>query len=205
MNQSGKKACKSWDLYWGRVNRISWFANFYRKEFLSKPMSRMIEKYFPPTGNFLEAGCGSATDTFFYDKKNRKFIGMDISETALSLAAKQRNIDEVRVGDICATPFPDACFDGIWNLGVMEHFKTEAMDEAFAEMRRILKPGAHVILLWPSVWNLVNVFFWWLFPAMPSLLWSPAQGRKILLRNQFQPREVKTTIMGDIILVGRKI
>lgn len=205
MNQPCEQVRESWNLYWGRVSRISWFANFYRKEFLSKPMSRMIEKYFPPSGKFLEAGCGSATDTFFYDKKSRKFIGMDISETALRLAKGQKNMDEVRMGDICAMPFSEASFDGIWNLGVMEHFKAEVMGQAFAEMRRILKPGGHIILLWPSIWNLVNVFFWWLFPAMPSLLISPKQGREILLKNHFQPCEAKITIMGDIILVGRKI
>lgn len=205
MNQGQEEARKSWNLYWSQVTRISWLANLYRKQFLSRPMSKMIEKYFPPSGTFLEAGCGSATDTFFYEKKNRIFIGMDISEAALRLASLQKNIDEVRVGDICGMPFPDAHFDGIWNLGVMEHFQANTMRSAFSEMRRTLKPGAHLILLWPSFWNLVNLFFWWLFPKMPSLLRSPRQGRSILVQNHFQPCETKTTIMGDIILVGRKI
>lgn len=130
---------------------------------------------------------------------------MDISEAALSMASRKKIIDEVRVGDICDIPFPDAHFDGIWNLGVMEHFYPDTMKSAFSEMRRTLKPGAHLIVLWPSVWNLVNVFFWWLFPKMPSLLRSSGQGRAILIQNHFQPCEEKTTIMGDIILVGRKL
>jgi len=165
----------------------------------------MIEKYFPESGVFLEAGCGSATDAFYYQKRVRKFIAMDISEAALQLAIKQKNIDEVRLGDICAIAFPDNHFDGIWNLGVMEHFRPEEMERAFSEMRRVLKPGACVILLWPSLWNLVNVFFWWLFPQMPSLLRSRRQGESILRQNNFQPCEAVNTIMGDIILVGRKI
>lgn len=205
MSQDVEEARKSWNRYWSQVAWIGWFADFYRKQFLSRPMSRMIEKYFPPNGVFLEAGCGSATDTFFYNKKERTFIGMDISEEALRIASRQKNIDEVRMGDICDMPFPHSHFDGIWNLGVMEHFSPAAMKSAFSEMRRTLKPGGHLILLWPSVWNLVNMLFWWLFPKMPSLLRSQEQGRAILIQNQFQPCEEKTTIMGDIILVGRKI
>lgn len=205
MNQGNQEAVERWNRYWGQVAWIGWPANFYRKQFLSRPMSRMIEKYFPPSGIFLEAGCGSATDTYYYKKKDRKFIGMDISEEALRMASQQKNIDAVRVGDICIMPFPDAYFDGIWNLGVMEHFNSSAMKGAFAEMRRTLKPGAHLILLWPSAWNLVNIFFWWLFPKMPSLLRSRRQGKEILGQNNFHACEVVTTIMGDIILVGRKI
>lgn len=194
-----------WDQYWGKVRLISFLANLYRRNFLSRPMSKMIEKYFPPTGLFLEAGCGSATDTFHYEKKARKFIAMDISPAALLLAIQQKNIDEVQLGDICSMTFPENHFDGIWNLGVMEHFVYPDMAKAFAEMRRVLKPGAHVILLWPSVWNLVNAFLWWLFPKMPSLLRSRHEGLRILQQNNFQPCEATTTIMGDIILVGRKI
>lgn len=205
MNQANQEAVNSWNRYWSQVAWIGWPANYYRKQFLSKPMSRMIEKYFPPSGIFLEAGCGSATDTFFYKKKSRRFIGMDISDEALRMASRQKNIDEVQIGDICNMPFPSAHFDGIWNLGVMEHFNPPAMKSAFAEMNRTLKPGAHLILLWPSVWNLVNLFFWWLFPKMPSLLHSRQQGEAFLRENNFQACEAVTTIMGDIILVGRKI
>jgi SAM-dependent methyltransferase len=130
---------------------------------------------------------------------------MDISEAALQLAVRQKNIDEVKLGDICSIAFPDNHFDGIWNLGVMEHFSNPDMGKAFSEMRRVLKPGAHIILLWPSVWNLVNDFLWWLFPMIPSLLRSRRQGTKILKQNNFQPCGSTTTIMGDIILVGRKV
>jgi SAM-dependent methyltransferase len=205
MNDNQHHPRDAWDEYWGKVSLISFFANFYRKNFLSRPMSKIIERYFPENGVFLEAGCGSATDTFYYQKKSRRFIAMDISEAALQLAVRQKNIDEVKLGDICSITFPDNYFDGIWNLGVMEHFSNPEMGKAFSEMRRVLKPGAHVILLWPSVWNLVNTFFWWLFPKMPSLLHSRRQGTEILEQNNFQPCDSSTTIMGDIILVGRKI
>jgi SAM-dependent methyltransferase len=204
MTQPKKYPEEDWNQYWAKVRVIGLFANLYRKTFLSRPMSKMIEKYFPTSGVFLEAGCGSATDTFHYEKKDRKFIAMDISRAALELAIQQKNIDEAQLGDICYMNFPDNHFDGIWNLGVMEHFVHPDMAKAFSEMRRVLKPGAHVILLWPSVWNLVNAFLWWLFPKMPSLLRSRRQGMDILQQNHFHPCEATNTVMGDIILVGRK-
>jgi len=205
MNDNQQYPRDAWDEYWEKVSFISFFANLYRKNFPSKPMSKMIEQYFPEKQVFLEAGCGSATDTIYYQKKGSRFIWMDISEAALQIAARQKSIDEVKLGDICSITFPDNHSDAIRNLDVVEHYSTPDTGEAFSEMRRVLKHGANFALLWVSSWELVNAFLWWLFPMIPSLLRSRRQGTKILKQNNFQPCDSTTTIMGDIILVGRKV
>src|SRR5207237_7780566 len=54
-------------------------------------------------------------------------------------------------GDIFRLPFLDNSVDGIWNVGVMEHFTRPEIDAILRECHRVLRPGAHLILLWPAV------------------------------------------------------
>jgi len=76
------KEAGEWDKYWKKDNSNP-LANIYRKLFLSRPMSKLIDTYFLSRGKFLEAGSGSATDTHYYNKKKRYMVAMDISKEAL--------------------------------------------------------------------------------------------------------------------------
>lgn len=56
------------------------------------------------------------------------------------------------VADVQALPFRDATFDAIVALEVLEHVpKPGTMAD---EMRRVLKPGGHVLLSTPFVWKM---------------------------------------------------
>ncbi len=61
-------------------------------------------------------------------------------------------------------PFPDASFDGAYNLGVMEHFTAAEIGKILAELRRVLKPGGKVVVLWPHARAtsvmVLNTFHW---------------------------------------------
>ena len=55
-------------------------------------------------------------------------------------------------------PFADATFEGVYNLGVMEHFTTDEIARILSEFRRVLRPGGKAVLFWPrtsapSVWG----------------------------------------------------
>ena len=56
------------------------------------------------------------------------------------------------IGDLCArTPFEDGEFDAVLLLSVLEHLHD--VDAAFAEMRRVLRPGGHVGLMFGPAWS----------------------------------------------------
>ncbi len=62
-------------------------------------------------------------------------------------------IDAGVQGDMYRLPFADGSLDGIWNLGVMEHFTEPELDAVLEEFCRVLKPGGRCLLLWPPLYG----------------------------------------------------
>jgi ubiquinone/menaquinone biosynthesis C-methylase UbiE len=54
-----------------------------------------------------------------------------------------------KVGDVRALPFPDAFFDIVFVLDILEHLKDD-VDLAIKELRRVMKPEGIVILSGPT-------------------------------------------------------
>jgi ubiquinone/menaquinone biosynthesis C-methylase UbiE len=46
-------------------------------------------------------------------------------------------------------PFGDNSFDGVYNLGVMEHFTNDEIRTILTEFHRVTKPGGKILLFWP--------------------------------------------------------
>jgi len=70
------------------------------------------------------------------------YVGLDISPTS------QRYFHKPFVlASATAMPFRDDEFDAIWTIFVLEHVPNP--ESALREMRRVVKPGGH-ILLWPA-------------------------------------------------------
>ena len=60
------------------------------------------------------------------------------------------NILNLKVqADIVRLPIAVGKVDGVWNLGVMEHFADAQVVEILTEFRRILKPNGRILLFWP--------------------------------------------------------
>jgi SAM-dependent methyltransferase len=130
---------------------------------------------------------------------------------------------DVRVcGDIFRLPFRDASVDGLWNVGVMEHFTHDHIDQIMREFHRILKHGGRIILLWPGadsipqkmlrvaekIINLTKKQEKFRFhPDEISQLRSMQQGREVLARNGFDTLHIDygfRSLMAFKTLVGIK-
>lgn len=91
--------------------------------------------------------------------------GIDIAETtavrardrACALGASIR----IAVADAAALPFPSETFDGVYTMGTLEHVPDP--DRAFAEIARVMKPGAVAIV---GVPNRRDPFLFWLASRM---------------------------------------
>jgi ubiquinone/menaquinone biosynthesis C-methylase UbiE len=125
-------------------------------------------------------------------------------------------------GDIFSLPFQDNSIDGLWNVGVMEHFTHDQIDAILREFRRVLKPHGRIVLLWPATFSIpqriLRVLEWFInlrrgenkfrfHPDEISQLRSVGQGRQVLSRNGFRPVAIDVglrTLMAFETLVGEK-
>ena len=95
----------------------------------------------------LEAGCGARSSVDFGDRAY--VVGLDIDEAAV---AKNERLDEALVGDLETYPLPAETFDLVFCRFVLEHLRDP--DRALANMRRALKPGGWLMLMFPNRWSL---------------------------------------------------
>jgi dolichol-phosphate mannosyltransferase len=152
-----------WEAYWqkeGQSNHVLYglIAQFYRVFIIRRILNHFIRKHFTYGANVLHAGCGSGQVDLDVAKRVN-ITALDLSVNALGIYKRcNPEVKEIVHGDIFKTPFADASFDGIYNLGVMEHFTEEEITKILGEFDRILKPGGKMVILVPPEGGL-SVFF----------------------------------------------
>jgi len=151
-----------WENYWSREKkRIVYdiIASFYRDKIIKKALTFFIKKYLPENSKVLHAGCGSGeVDTFIRDYI--KITALDFSDNALRLYKRVNGESSTTIkADIKNLPFENGTFDGIYNLGVMEHFEEAEVIFILKEFHRVLKPGGRIILFIPPEFGLSVMFF----------------------------------------------
>jgi ubiquinone/menaquinone biosynthesis C-methylase UbiE len=146
-----------WDEHWGSLEDkrflFSLGAKTVRRFIFQPAVSWYGEHYFPESGIFVEMGCGTAHSSAQLAKRQRTFVGLDFSAKALRAAKNEGRMDALVQADIFALPYQSNSIDGIWKLGVMEHFTQPEIRDCLQEFRRVLKPGGMVVLFWPTRHN----------------------------------------------------
>ena len=220
-----------WDGHWSReFVTLNILFRWYRKYIMSNALSYYFEKYFPKEGIFVECGSGSSLTSHLIKKynhnrkhnHNRKLIAVDISKKALQEARSNGKIDDLIHADITKhLPFENESIDGIWNLGVMEHFTQEEIDCAMKEFYRVLKKGSYIILFIPPLYSSTGITYRFLenaiylvtrkkfrfYPPEISRPKSKAECRQMAKRNGFVDCRVFfpwRNCFGDLVLVARK-
>jgi dolichol-phosphate mannosyltransferase len=143
-----------WDAYWSKKQSAGALAYeivaaVYRKLFIRPGLERALRKTFREGDRLLHAGCGSGqADVALHGRF--QVTGVDISRAALELYSRNNpKAGRIEQADLFRLPFSDASFDGVFNLGVMEHFDEAQIQAVLTEMRRVLKPGGKIALFWP--------------------------------------------------------
>lgn len=147
-----------WDDYWAASTptqrTYERIAKFYRDRIIGPALLHTIERLHLPGHHLLHAGCGSGgVDVKAHD--GYRITAVDFSaEGVRTYRAVHPGFDDLVRGDIFRLPFESGTFDGVFNLGVMEHFTDDEIVRSLTEMHRVLKPGGRVILFWPPEWGL---------------------------------------------------
>lgn len=145
---------QDWDSYWRRKRDISGFmyefiAGVYRRSFIKRNLESAVRREFKAGASLLHAGCGSGqVDADLH--RRYAITAVDVSPQALYLYS-QSNPEAHRIqhASIFKLPHEDDSFDGVYNLGVVEHFRPDEINEILREFRRVLKPGGKILIFWP--------------------------------------------------------
>ena len=194
---------QDWAPYWKQKKEASGFlyetvAALYRNLILRPILKNTLYKAFTPGTSLLHAGCGSGQVDIDI-QSHFKLTAVDISKDALTLYSRY-NPDAFRIeqASILDLPFENEQFDGVYNLGVVEHFPEEDIIKILTEFHRVLKPGGKVVIFWPHRYATSVIFLksvrWlarklWkkeiqLHPAEISLLASKAKAKSLFAAAQ---------------------
>jgi SAM-dependent methyltransferase len=165
----------TWESYYedvyGRASIRRKLTKIYKGYLIGKLVAKYCDRFFSPAGCFLEVGSGVAESSLLIPKLRRHFIALDISALPLS-KIENRNVDSKIESDARIVPFRDRSLDGIYNVGVMEHFVPTEIKRILAEFKRMLKDEGVIVLFWPwkYCWTEIVSKIRPLFPRTPSIL-----------------------------------
>jgi dolichol-phosphate mannosyltransferase len=144
---------REWDEYWSpkaRGGRLVYdvIASVYRRCVIRRRLAQAIAGQFAPGAELLHAGCGGG-EVDADARRAARVTAVDYSVPALRLYLRHNPGAAVRHASILDLPMPDESFDGVYNLGVMEHFSADEIAKILREFRRVLRPGGKVVFFWP--------------------------------------------------------
>jgi len=153
-----------WDTYWLKENKIEnkiydLMAVRYRKYVIKPYLKKYLHSYFYKGDILLHAGCGSGQVEDNDINNTFTIIGMDMSQNALKLYKSNHENHILICGDVSENGLKNESVDGIYNLGLIEHFTTEQIKLILLEFNRILKPNGTVLIFAPPEYGLTVIFF----------------------------------------------
>jgi SAM-dependent methyltransferase len=199
-----KNSVSNWNEHWNTLNSsfLSKVFVFFRTNVIANDVAHSLDRHFPLEGVFLDSGSGTSQTSVRIPKRSRKFVAMDISDIIFH---GQPKVVDYRVnGDVLRLPFKDGSIDGVWNVGLMEHFQPDELDVILKEFNRVLKKDRNAVLFWPAKYGPVALLIKFLgvfrmFPEEPSLIKSKKWVKNIVERNNFRLVDVKWNTRGAFI------
>jgi dolichol-phosphate mannosyltransferase len=145
---------QNWNAYWSpdkKPGALAYevIASFYRRNVIRPNLEAAIRRHFTQGARLLHCGCGSGqVDMRLQDEY--RLNALDICDGALRLySANNPRAEAYHHGSIYAIPAADGAYDGVYSLGVMEHFTREEIERILREMARVVRPGGEIIAFWP--------------------------------------------------------
>jgi 2-polyprenyl-3-methyl-5-hydroxy-6-metoxy-1,4-benzoquinol methylase len=98
----------------------------------------------------LDAGCGEGFGSSFLAGLGAQVTGLDFNEDIVNHAQKKYASKDLTfvAGDVCHMSFPDACFDTVGAMDLIEHL--ESPENFIAEARRVLKKNGLLMFSTPN-------------------------------------------------------
>lgn len=135
-----------WTRHWANAD------NHYSSELIrSDEKFFLVDRYLStlrPGATILDGGCGLGQWTVYYSAKGYETIGLDISQEVVETLGRHFPECKFIHGDLRATDFDEASFDGYFSWGAFEHLE-EGLQPYFKEASRIIRPGGLLLISVP--------------------------------------------------------
>jgi SAM-dependent methyltransferase len=102
-----------------------------------------------PTGDALDAGCGTGRHTAELMRLGHRVIGVDASPEMLAVARRRLPGADLRAGEITRLPVADGSVDLVVCALALVHIPD--LGAALAEFRRVLRPGGQLLISDPHL------------------------------------------------------
>jgi len=142
-----------WAEHWGTITYEQLDAH------KNDPFILQTTRNYLSSGNILEAGCGAGGPLYALHSNYYNAVGIDFAQKTINSIKKIVPEMKILIGDVQQLPFKDSVFDGIWSLGVIEHFKDGYILQ-IEELIWCLKDGGYVFLSFPYLSPLRRIKGW---------------------------------------------
>jgi ubiquinone/menaquinone biosynthesis C-methylase UbiE len=98
--------------------------------------------------NILEVGFGSGLTFLNLNDLYKQIHGLDLTcdvNVVREVFAARNVHPDLRNGDVMHMPYEENQFDTVLLISILEHLKPQELEQAFIEIKRVLKPGGQVV------------------------------------------------------------
>ena len=123
--------------------------------YLSRKVAQLLQA--GAAGRGLEVGCGQGHMAAAVQAAGAEMVALDRSPRSAQRAAA-KGLD-AWAADAQSLPFGDASFDFAYAVNMVHHLKRGEQDQALAELLRVVRPGAPVVIFEINVRNPLFRFY----------------------------------------------
>ena len=163
-------------------------------------LERYIEFWWPPPADLLVVGAGAGREVHAARELGYQAEGITLGKENLPFAKWKFGLD-LHYGDHCSMPYADESFDIIYVGQTFEH--CHAPYVFLFECNRVLRQGGMLVMEWPPFIKALGVGSLEYSDEATDFMqdakydtlhhmccWTPAQGRIITIRSNFEDVEV---------------
>jgi SAM-dependent methyltransferase len=125
------------------------FQSPFVENFENKPLDcELLERFADlcAEGPVCDVGCGTGPVAAYLHRRGLEASGVDLSEVTIARARVLSPDLEFTVMNLLELSFPDGNLGGLTAFYSIIHLTRAQVPDAFAEFRRVLRPGGHLLL-----------------------------------------------------------
>lgn len=125
------------------------YAERFPDDLTPRPLDRFVLAAFAEMtghGTIADLGCGPGRITGYLASLGADVFGVDLSQSMLAIARRENPGLRFEQGSMLDLDLPEGCLSGVLSYYSSIHTPVDRLPDLFAEFRRVLEPGGHLLL-----------------------------------------------------------